>query len=69
MGLRISCVPPSSPQAIKEALEGLEARLVALEEELQREGQRLPNMTHPGGWLHTYVLRWLPWLRWPQPPC
>lgn len=22
---------------------------MALEEELQREGQRLPNMTHPGG--------------------
>ncbi|KAI7841623.1 hypothetical protein COHA_004793 [Chlorella ohadii] len=34
-------------KAIKEALEGLEARLVALEDELQREGQRLPNMTHP----------------------
>lgn len=33
---------------IKEGLEGLEARLEALEAELQREGQRLPNMTHPG---------------------
>ncbi|KAL4430935.1 hypothetical protein ABPG75_006191 [Micractinium tetrahymenae] len=32
---------------IKAELEGLEARLVQLEEELQREGQRLPNMTHP----------------------
>lgn len=36
---------------IKTELEGLEARLVQLEDELQREGQRLPNMTHPGGWL------------------
>jgi len=36
-------------KAIKEELEGLEAQLVAFEEELQREGQRLPNMTHPGG--------------------
>jgi seryl-tRNA synthetase len=33
---------------IKEDLEGLDARLEALEAELQREGQRLPNMTHPG---------------------
>ncbi|KAL4426351.1 hypothetical protein ABPG77_004645 [Micractinium sp. CCAP 211/92] len=32
---------------IKAELEGLEARLVQLEEQLQREGQRLPNMTHP----------------------
>ncbi|KAL4859468.1 Serine--tRNA ligase [Chlorella vulgaris] len=32
---------------IKEDLEGLDARLEALEAELQREGQRLPNMTHP----------------------
>lgn len=36
-------------KAIKEQLEGLEAQLEALEEQLQREGQRLPNMTHPGG--------------------
>ena len=35
-------------KAIKEQLEGVEARLVQLEDELQREGQRLPNMTHPG---------------------
>ncbi len=40
---------------IKAELEGLEARLVQLEEQLQREGQRLPNMTHPGG--HG-MLRW-----------
>lgn len=45
------------PQAIKEALEGLEARLVALEEELQREGQRLPNMTHPGACTSSAWLR------------
>lgn len=42
-------------KGIKEELEGLEARLAALDAELQREGQRLPNMTHPGG------LGW-PWL-------
>ncbi|PSC75103.1 aspartate aminotransferase [Micractinium conductrix] len=34
-------------KGIKEELEGLEARLAALDAELQREGQRLPNMTHP----------------------
>ncbi len=33
---------------IKEDLEGLESRLETLEMELQRQGQRLPNMTHPG---------------------
>ena len=35
-------------KGIKDELEGLEARLEQLELELQREGQRLPNMTHPG---------------------
>ena len=35
-------------KGIKEQLEGLEWRLEQLEMELQREGQRLPNMTHPG---------------------
>ena len=35
-------------KGIKDELEGLEARLEVLELELQREGQRLPNMTHPG---------------------
>lgn len=32
---------------LKETLEGLEASLLSLEAALQREGQRLPNMTHP----------------------
>lgn len=32
---------------LKEQLESLEADLVAAENDLQREGQRLPNLTHP----------------------
>ena len=48
-------------QAIKEALEGREARLVALEDELQREGQRLPNMTHPGAWVASLQRRRQGW--------
>jgi seryl-tRNA synthetase len=34
-------------RALKEQLEGLEAALAGVEAALQREGQRLPNMTHP----------------------
>lgn len=34
-------------KALKEQLESLEGALVAVEEDLQREGQRLPNLTHP----------------------
>jgi seryl-tRNA synthetase len=43
-------------KGIKDELEGLEARLEQLELELQREGQRLPNMTHPGQLLRYAVL-------------
>lgn len=32
---------------LKEAVAAAEARLGVLEEALQREGQRLPNLTHP----------------------
>lgn len=32
---------------LKEALVGLEAELTTLSEQLQEEGQRIPNMTHP----------------------
>lgn len=48
-------------KALKSDLEGLEARLAALEDTLQAEGQRLPNLTHPdapaGGEEHAAVLR------------
>lgn len=32
---------------LKDQLSGLEAELAVLEDDLQREGQRIPNMTHP----------------------
>lgn len=32
---------------LKDVLVGLEAELTTLSEQLQREGQRIPNMTHP----------------------
>ena len=48
-------------KALKSDLEGVEARLAALEDTLQAEGQRLPNLTHPdapaGGEEHAAVLR------------
>ena len=34
-------------KALKEVIAGIEARLAVAEEELQREGQRVPNDTHP----------------------
>lgn len=34
-------------KALKEQLEDLDAALSAVEEELQQEGQRLPNLSHP----------------------
>ena len=34
-------------KALKEQLESLEAALAGVEEALQREGQRLPNLSHP----------------------
>lgn len=32
---------------LKDVLAGLEAELATLSEQLQREGQKIPNMTHP----------------------
>ncbi len=44
-------------------MEALEAQLVGLEADLQREGQRLPNLTHPaapvGGEENAVVLKWV----------
>lgn len=34
-------------KALKEQLAGIEESLTSLEEELQIEGQKLPNSTHP----------------------